>query len=80
MNEDQIQRWKGEMEKMLREAKAFKDCPSRWRQGYADGIEDALFAFERMVEGKERERKMKKISEENLERRNEKCTQNTKQI
>ena len=53
MNEDQIQRWKGEMEKMLHDAKAFKDCSSRWRQGYADGIEDALFCFERMVEGKE---------------------------
>lgn len=43
MDEDQIKRWKDEMEKMLHEAKAFKDCSSRWRHGYADGIEDALF-------------------------------------
>lgn len=54
MNEDQIKRWKDEMEKMLREAKAFNDCSSRWRQGYVDGIEDVLFYFERMVEGKEK--------------------------
>lgn len=53
MNEDKIKRWKDEMAKMFREAKAFKDCSSRWRQGYADGIEDALFCFERMIEGKE---------------------------
>ena len=53
MNEDQIQRWKGEMEKMLREANAFNDdCHSRWRQGYVDGIEDVLFYFER-IEGKD---------------------------
>lgn len=38
------------MEKMLHDAKAFKNCPSRWRQGYADGIEDALFCFKR-IEG-----------------------------
>ncbi len=54
MNEDQIQHWKEEMEKLLREAKAVNDdCHSRWMQGYADGIEDALFAFERTEAAKE---------------------------